>query len=453
VTDSDAEPAPVPTGSGQTATTRWSELRTLLPELPVPGTGHRLLVVAAHPDDETLGAGGMLAAAEARGAAITVLIATDGDASHPRSPTHSPRDLAHLRRREVYAALAALAPSADVQLLGLPDGHLAEHLDELTTHVTRHGGECTHIVTPWVGDRHPDHEACARAAEHAVAASGAKHWQYPIWAWHWGDPAAPDLPQAALRTITLDPAARAAKERAIWCYPSQCAPLSDQPGDEAVLSPGMLAHFRTDSETFVVTASPDIASPDYFSQVYAESADPWGLERRFYERRKRETVLAALTRERFRRAFEPGCATGLLTAELARRCDEVVAWDVAQAAVDAARERLAGAAQVCVTRGQIPTEWPEGRFDLIVLSEVGYYCPDLGELARRVDQSLDDDGVLVACHWRPPAPLHPHTAGAVHGALGAGRRVVVSHVEADFLLHVWTRTGTSVAAAEGLVVP
>ena len=229
-----------------------------------------------------------------------------------------------------------------------PTAGCSEHLDELTTQITKAGGECTHIVTPWVGDRHPDHEACARAAEHAVAASGAKHWQYPIWAWHWGDPNAVALPPGALRTVSLDAAARAAKERAIWCYPSQCAPLSDQPGDEAVLQPGMLAHFRTDLETFIVAASPDASSPEYFARLYEESRDPWGLERRFYERRKRETVLASLTRTRFSRAFEPGCATGLLTAELARRCDEVVAWDVAQLAVDAARERLAGTSGVTV---------------------------------------------------------------------------------------------------------
>ncbi len=439
-----------------TLAARWDGLRAGLPGLPMPVTSDRMLVVAAHPDDETLGAGGLLAAAEAHGVQLTVLVATDGDASHPGSPTHSAKDLANVRRREVYAALATLAPSAEVIMLGLPDGRLRECVDELTAEIRRAAAGCTHLVTPWVGDRHPDHEACARAAATAAAEHAVQHWQYPIWAWHWDDPNAPVLPRDALRVIALDEAALRAKQAAIACYASQSAPLSARPGDEAVLTPGMLAHFRGHTETFVLAPSTDAvpgdaASPDYFDGLYQQSADPWGLEHRFYERRKRANLLAALTRPRFRRAFEPGCATGLLTTELARRCDEVVAWDVVPAAVETARSQLADAQNVTVAQGQIPGQWPDGTFDLILLSEVGYYCTDLEELVRRIDASLADDGVLVACHWRHAAPLHPHTAGAVHGALGAGRQVVVSHVEADFILHVWSRTGHSVAAAEGIV--
>ena len=99
----------------------------------------------------------------------------------------------------------------------------------------------------------------------------------------------------------------------------------------------------------------------------------------------------------------------------------------------------------------IPERWPAGPFDLIVLSEVGYYCADLAQLVHRVDESLTADGVLVACHWRHPAPLHPHGAEAVHAALGASRALVVDHAEEDFLLQSWTSSGESVARAEGIV--
>jgi SAM-dependent methyltransferase len=251
--------------------------------------------------------------------------------------------------------------------------------------------------------------------------------------------------------VHLDATAQAAKARALNCHVSQHQALSDAPGDEPILSASVLEHFGRPVETFVVAPSADSTPREYFDDLYARTDDPWGLDARFYEQRKRAVLLAALTRPRFRNAFEPGCATGLLTAKLASRCDHVLAWDIARSAVDQTRARLGDAGHVQVDEGHIPNDWPDGPFDLIVLSEVGYYCADLNALAARVDASLSNDGVLVACHWRHHAPMHPHSAGAVHAAVGNGHRLVVSHVEDDFLLQVWTRTGVSVAAAGGIV--
>jgi hypothetical protein len=72
-------------------------------------------------------------------------------------------------------------------------------------------------------------------------------------------------------------------------------------------------------------------------------------------------------------------------------------------------------------------------------------------LQRAHSNRLTDDGAVVACHWRHAAPDHPHQAEVVHEALGRELQPVVTHVERDFLLHVWTRTGRSVAATEGIV--
>ncbi len=157
-----------------------------------------------------------------------------------------------------------------------------------------------------------------------------------------------------------------------------------------------------------------------------------GLADRFYERRKRDLVMACLPRATFRRSFEPGCATGLLTERLARRCDEVLACDCAVRAVDSTRARLARKPNVAVARLAIPDEWPDGCFDLIVLSEVGYYCDDSDALVSRVCASLTADGVLVACHWRHPAVEHPRTASEIHDALGRGLNRLVHHVGDDF---------------------
>jgi LmbE family N-acetylglucosaminyl deacetylase/SAM-dependent methyltransferase len=425
-----------------------------LPSVTAPGPGQHLLVAVAHPDDETLGAGGLIAAAAAAGASVSVVIATDGEASHPDSPTHSPVQLAQLRRSEVITAVAQLAPSARIEFLGLPDSALTAHEDKLTDELTSRAGFADLLVTPWAGDRHPDHSACALAAGRAASAAGIEHWQFPIWAWHWGTPESPELPQARMRRLSLDSGAVLAKRKAIAAHRSQHTALSSRAGDEAILTASMLAHFARSYEVFILADDAPAANARYFDELYAQDRDPWKLTDRFYERRKRDLLLASLPRERFRRAFEPGCAIGALTSELAQRCDQLVAWDGAALAVEQTSARMrqeSGAAHVTVECARIPANWPAGQFDLIVLSEVGYYCPDLRQLKAQVERSLSDDGVLIACHWRHPAPDHPCTAEAVHMALEAGLSNIVTHHEADFLLDVWTRDGISVAVAEGIV--
>jgi len=436
------------TGTDAGAWSLWRRnlAATDLPALP-------LLVLVAHPDDETLGAGGLIATAAAAGAVVHVLIASDGEASHPQSATHTGAQLAAIRRTEAEAALRRLAPSAVATFLALPDGRLAEQEGALADAVRDHLlGPCL-LVSTWAGDGHPDHAACARAAAAACAGrSDVVRWQFPIWAWHWADPAAaPGRAFAEQRCVRLDldPAARAAKTRAIACYPSQHEPLSDLPGDEAILPPDVLAHFRHDNEVFIAPAP--ATTDSYFDQLYASNVDPWGLTTRFYERRKRELLLAALPRERFAAAFEPGCATGLLTLPLAERCDTLLACDVADRALQECTARVRHLPHVQVERRRIPEQWPSGRFDLIVISEVGYYVTDPRELATAARQALTGDGVLIACHWRHEAADHPRTAAQVHDALGATLVRTVQHVEEDFLLDVWSRRGDSVARAEGIV--
>ena len=195
--------------------------------------------------------------------------------------------------------------------------------------------------------------------------------------------------------------------------------------------------------------------PDYFDDIYAQADDPWGFEGRWYEARKRNLLLAALPRAEFRSAFEPGCSNGMLTALLAPRCRELLSTDVSQAPLAAARRRLAGQTHVRFRQGSVPQDWPDGAFDLIVLSEVGYYCgdADLGRLVDKVSTALTDDGVLVACHWRHAVTDYPQSGDHVHARLREGTGLVRlgGYEDADFLLDVLVRPpAASVAAAEGL---
>jgi LmbE family N-acetylglucosaminyl deacetylase len=307
-------------------------------EIEPPGRGARLVVVAAHPDDESLGVGGLIAAGVAAGADVRLVVATDGQLSHPDSPTHTPEQLAVLRRDELAAASRMLGIPAPPIMLGLCDGSLDLHADRLADALAPHLRGATHVLTTWEHDGHSDHEVCPRVVRRLLAGRrDVVHWQYPIWLWHWGDPSSRAVPVNRLRAISLDADARQRKAAALRCHRSQYLPLSPAPGDEPVLPAHVLAHFDRDVE-YVVTDAP-AADPSYFEALYAATDDPWGLADRFYERRKRAAVVAALPRERFRRVFEPGCANGLLTEQLARRADEVVAWDVVAAAARRTAQR------------------------------------------------------------------------------------------------------------------
>lgn len=196
-----------------------------------------------------------------------------------------------------------------------------------------------------------------------------------------------------------------------------------------------------------------VATP-YFDQLFADNDDPWAFRQRWYERRKRALTLAMLTRPRYASVFEPGCANGELSFELAPRCDRLMCCDTASAAVALARSRLSGFPHAEVQQGYLPSQWPAGEFDLIVLSELCYYL-DPDDLSKLIDHALDSlthDGQLLACHWRPAIAGCPQTGEHVHGLLQErlAMPLLARHHEADFLLDLWGHDDTSVATREGL---
>jgi hypothetical protein len=153
--------------------------------------------------------------------------------------------------------------------------------------------------------------------------------------------------------------------------------------------------------------------PDqYFDDIYAEASDPWRLAERWYEERKYTITMAMLPDERYRHAFEPGCSIGTLTEKLTLRCDHVTSSDVAAAARDATRERVARAGRsdrltLCGT--SLDGEWPTADVDLVVISEVAYYLhPDtLRAALDRECARLDEGATVVAAHWRHPVDDYP----------------------------------------------
>jgi len=450
-----------------TSAERWSAVGLIddAPALDITGL-QRLIVIAAHPDDESLGAGGLIATAAAVGAAVDVVVATTGESSHPDSPSWGPAELAPLRRAEVRAAVRRLAPTARLHQLDLGDGRLAASVDELAREICSvmgdfdtgdggRSGQGVWLAAPWRHDRHPDHAAAAEAAQQVAEATGSRLLEFPLWAWHWARPGDGTFERSGLIALDLSAAVVQAKELALAEHRSQTEPLSAAAGDEAIIQPRFSEHFRRPREMFIDTES---ASLDrrFFDDFYASGPDPWGFENRWYEKRKRALTVACLPRERFASAFEPGCAIGVLTAELAPRCDHLLSTDISELPLRQARERLAGCPGVRFEQLRVPQEWPPGRFDLVVLSEIGYYCgpADLDLLIAAATSSLTPDGVLVACHWRHPVRDYPMAGDAVHDRIrrGSGLALLSEHVEEDFRLDVLVRPpAVSVARRDGLL--
>ena len=163
---------------------------------------------------------------------------------------------------------------------------------------------------------------------------------------------------------------------------------------------------------------PHTLPPTYFDEVYRANEDPWGFESSPYERDKYAATLAALPRPYYARAFEIGCSLGVLTARLAPRCGQLLAVDVAEAPLRKARPRCAGLPQVTFQLLRIPDEYPAQPFDLILLSEVGYYwsAADLALAIELIMNSLAPQGQLLLVHWTPPVHDYPLTGDDVHEA-------------------------------------
>lgn len=204
-----------------------------------------VVVLAAHPDDEVLGVGGLVCLLAAAGGRLRFVWGTDGEASHPDSLSPVVRDLAATRRAESAAALRALgAGSAPRTRLDLPDGQLADREGDLVRRLRCVVDADDLVLAPWSGDAHPDHEACGRAAR-AVARTVL---EYPVWTWHWAHPDDPRVPWDLARRVDLPPAVVARKSAAVGCFASQVRPVGPEPVDGPVLPAAVLAHFSRDYE-------------------------------------------------------------------------------------------------------------------------------------------------------------------------------------------------------------
>lgn len=177
----------------------------------------------------------------------------------------------------------------------------------------------------------------------------------------------------------------------------------------------------------------------YFEALWKSSTDPWAHAERWYEHRKYDLTAAAVPRECYARAIEPGCGVGLLTRRLAARAERVEASDRYPEAVAAARARCDDLDNVTVTLRDV-REQPRGTADLVVLGEVLYYFDEatVRRIAELWRATCDAGGHIVAVHYRPEVPQHVLTGDVVHDVLRSTLgSTVISIDDPSFLIDVF----------------
>lgn len=215
----------------------------------------RLVVVAPHPDDEILACGALLHTHVAQGGACLVVAVTDGEASHADTAGHDAQALARQRRHESAAGLLRLGVAGDaVKRLGLPDGALQYHAEELQARLAALIRPSDVVLSTWRLDGHPDHEACGRACAAACEANGATLLEAPVWMWHWAEPWDPQVDWTRLTGVGIDADTLARKLHALAAHRSQLTPRS--PTLPPVLDDTLIERAGWDAEYFFTSTPP-----------------------------------------------------------------------------------------------------------------------------------------------------------------------------------------------------
>jgi len=234
----------------------WGQLPAgSLTDIIGPGTA---LILAPHPDDESLGCGGLIAACTAAGRPPLVAILTDGAASHPNSRSFPADRLRAVRAQEAQSAVAHLGLASDrLVFLSQPDAaapHEGPGFDAIVATLQRllhHDRNCTAILAPWLHDPHCDHEAASLIAAAAAEAAGIRHVAYPVWGWTLPpDAAVPAAPATGYR-LDITPH-QSAKRAAIHAHQSQYGNLINDDPDGFRLPAELLSVFDSPFETFLL---------------------------------------------------------------------------------------------------------------------------------------------------------------------------------------------------------
>ncbi|MFD2287056.1 methyltransferase domain-containing protein [Pedobacter petrophilus] len=415
----------------------------------------RCLVLAPHPDDESLGCGGLISTLVEKDCAIQVILTTDGSQSHPRSVAYPPKQIADLRKTELVVALEHLGlgadnlfcyESKDSAMPALGEDGFNELSQKLANDLSSFLPQL--ILVPYELDPHRDHRATFQllfAALKKVPDYKPKIWEYPIWLYEkavendW-----PQLESGELKCLDIT-RHLGQKRAAIDAHQTQTTPLIHDDPNGFILTEKMISNFLVDKEYFIERKKSNptnTLSQDYFEKLYNENSDPWSFETSEYESAKYAATLAAIPERRYAQALEIGCSIGVLTKMLSKKCDHLISMDISETALQKARDRMEGDPGVSFINGGIPTDYPPQNFNLIVMSEVGYYLSkdDLLRTRELIFDTLEVDGILALVHWTHFVADYPLTGDEVHNCFA---NLGLSHIKgsrtADYRLDVYQK--------------
>ncbi|GGM89894.1 methyltransferase [Dyadobacter beijingensis] len=154
----------------------------------------------------------------------------------------------------------------------------------------------------------------------------------------------------------------------------------------------------------------------YFNALYGNNQDPWNFEGSDYEKNKYAQTMLMIPDDVYARVFEIGCSNGVLTEMLQNRSQRLLAVDSSRVAVENAKKRLEKYHHVIVVEMEVPREFPALKFNLILLSEVGYFmvAEELLALRDKLIAALLPGGHLLMVHWTPVVEEFPLTGDQVH---------------------------------------
>ena len=245
-----------------TSTDAWQNWRGLqdLPRLDIAGkfpANRRVCIFAPHPDDEILGCAGMLQQLALNGNTILLVQVTNGTQSHPDSQIYPPHKLNTIRPQESVKALEVLGVADQVSIifLELTDGEVFAQQEDFNTKLATIIHSDDILVTPFVHDGHPDHEATGQV----VAAFAKRHtlpcYQVLIWAWHWAVPADSRIPWHCATRVDLSAEQLQRKSQAIGCFISQIT-VDKSTGNPPILSAQTIARISQPWEVYLYESQP-----------------------------------------------------------------------------------------------------------------------------------------------------------------------------------------------------
>ncbi|SDF08411.1 N-acetylglucosaminyl deacetylase, LmbE family [Pricia antarctica] len=389
-----------------------------------------LLVLAPHPDDESLGCGGLIALLKEAGSSVSIIFVTSGSASHT-SVTYPSTTLSKIREAEAIRACSELGvPISALRFLRAPDSKLGQlqekEVDALVREVMEifGVGNFSSIALPWRRDPHPDHRVVNTIGELAIEKLQANvtKFEYPIWLWKNGTEN--DWPiegEAIPYRLQIKPVFQK-KWHAVQRHRSQLGKIIFDDPNGFELTDELLEPFKTDTEYFFVTKQA-VQTLDslYFEKLYSRQVDPWNFKNSEYELGKYKRSIKILGHHNFDSGLELGCSVGVQTGLLSEICNQLTAVDISEVAINEAKKNCSGKANIIFKTMDIVKEFPQGKFNLVTCCEIGYYLTreHLEQLFLKISDALLPNGRLLLVHWTRFVPDYPLSGDEVHKSFAA----------------------------------